>query len=156
MPLIDEQTVNSLRRPDGSFSQFALYLLCAVPQTWSASIDPKGRVNQCANPLPVPHADWERRVLCTKISRVHLRCIRYEAKRIKRMKPSCGSSEVVTEPMRVRRQGRERAQCAGSSPFLPAASKSLVLLRALKRKLNTLHKHEQALIDRTMEKIITA
>lgn len=153
MPLIDEQTVESLRRPDGSFSQFALYLLCAVPQTWSATIDPKGHVNLHARPLPVPAPDWERRVLCTKISRVHLRCIRYEAKRIKRMRKTfAGSGDVVREPARVR--GDDRVTVAYSSP--PAAGKSMVYLRALKRKLITMHKHQMHAIDETMEKITSA
>lgn len=74
MPLIDRQMIESLKRPDGSFSQFSLYLLNAVP---------RGHLDE---PLPKPEPDWQERVLCTKISKAWLRCIKGEARRIARMK----------------------------------------------------------------------
>jgi hypothetical protein len=66
--LIDQQTIDSLQRPDGTHSRLALYLLGAVGP---------------GPDMSPPPADWKERVLVTKITPMTQRAIRAEARRLK-------------------------------------------------------------------------
>lgn len=137
MPLIDQQMIKSLEHPDGTYSQFTLYLLGAIPQ---------GHRDE---PLKVPAPDWQEHALCRKISGVLLRTIRNEADRIKRMKDNTlsrtrrSAKSADPQPPELRQR-----PSAAPEPRSPQAR-----LRALKRKLNTRHKHTMALINRELDNL---
>jgi hypothetical protein len=72
MPLIDEEMVESLQQPDGSYRHFHLWLLGAAPlRSYERDVS------------FVPDADWRDKVICTKISHQTLHTIKQEAKRLK-------------------------------------------------------------------------
>ena len=71
MPLIDDETIDSLRAPDGRWTHFALFLLGAV------AIDHRGI--SPADPVP-SESEWRPRVLCSKIPQSRLHAIRHQAK----------------------------------------------------------------------------
>lgn len=139
MPLIDQTIIKSLERPDGSHSQFALFLLGAVPQ---------GHSDQ---PKPVPHPNWKERVLCTKVSKVRLRCIRGEAKRLARMKKNSLPHTPCAEHHKA--SPAENSNPATAYVDLHSRGPRTVAsrLRALKRKLTTRHMDTMALIDEELE-----
>lgn len=137
MPLIDQQTIDSLKRPDGTYSHFSLYLLGAV-----------GPV-QKDDPAPLP--DWQEHVLCTRISKVTLRCIRNEAKRLARMKPKPLSRTPRTDHP-IASPATENSKSV--RPSAVRSPRSLASeMRTLKRKLRTLNQRQLELIDQINETI---
>lgn len=120
--------IKSLRRSDGTYSQFALFLLGAVPQ------------GHKGEPLPVPAPGWQQQVLMSKISKWRKECIKHEARRIRM------SEQSPDQPSRA--PARELQRTPASNP------RAAVLLRALKRKLITIERHRQKLIDETLEQLV--
>lgn len=132
MPLIDQQTIDSLRRHDGSHSQFSLFLLGAVPQ------------GHLGEPLKVPAPKWEQKILCTRISKVRLRCIKGEARRIARMNKKQSQTPRLANPAHP--TAKELPVAASGSNKRGERSVESEL-RALKRKLSTLQKRQAEIIE---------
>jgi hypothetical protein len=133
MPLIDQQTIDSLRRHDGSHSQFSLFLLGAVPQ------------GHLGEPIKVPAPNWERKIICTKISKVRLRCIKGEARRIARMNKK--QSQTPRPPNQRADPTAQELPVAASGSNKRGERSVESELRALKRKLATLNKRQAEVIE---------
>lgn len=84
----------------------------------------------------------------SKISKWRKECIKHEARRIR-------MSEQSPDQPRASRAA-PLASPAGDTPARsPVANpKAAVLLRALKRKLATTQRHQQKLIDETLEQLV--
>ncbi len=85
MPLIDDETIDSLRAPDGRWSHFSLFLLGVVSS-----------ISKPADPAP-PESEWRPRILCSRISQARLHTIRHQAKYM-HLAP-----KLITKPQRHRR-----------------------------------------------------
>jgi hypothetical protein len=122
MPLLDDETIDSLREPSG-WSHYSLFLLGAIPITHRGLWKKQGGKFYCPHLLPAEQ-DWRPMVLCSRISKSRLRSIRRHAKEL-------------LKPVKARRQAKPKLEWVVKPAWLRNGSSETVRLRRLLRKLNT-------------------
>jgi hypothetical protein len=154
MPLLDDETIDSLHEPLG-WSHYSLFLLGAIPISHRGLWKKYGGKFYCPHLLPAEQ-EWRPKVLCSRISKSRLRSIRRHAKEIR--KPVRASEQTVSgvRTNRVRatsEQVKPKPEWVVKPAWLRKAlpSSENVRLRRLRRKIETRFKAILAMVDKEME-----